>query len=178
MGDRPLPSGQPSKTKKRRVVPLLCNLIGTLMLLAVIAASLAITAPRFMGYSIYNIVSGSMEPEIPVRSVIYVESAEPESIQPKDIIAFQGGDSIIAHRVVENRVVEGKFITKGDANAEEDMQPVDYAELVGRVAAHYPLLGGLMALYTSNIGKAYVICFAACGVMFNLLAGKIRGRKK
>ena len=66
----------------------------------------------------------------------------------------------------------------GDANAEEDMRPVDYTELVGRVAAHYPLLGGLMALYTSNIGKAYVICFAACGVMFNLLAGKIRGQKR
>ncbi len=148
------------------------------MLLAVIAASLAISVPRFLGYGIYNIVSGSMEPEIPVGSVIYVESAEPESIQPKDIIAFRGGDSVIAHRVVENQVVEGKFITKGDANAEKDMQPVDYSQLVGRVAAHYPLLGGFMALYTSNIGKAYVICFAACGVMFHLLAGKIRGREK
>lgn len=178
MDDRPLQPGQRSDRKGGGLIPALCNIVGTLILLAVIAASLAVTLPRFMGYGIYNVVSGSMEPEIPVGSVIYVEEAKPETIQPKEVIAFQSGDSVIAHRVVENQVVEGEFTTKGDANAENDMQPVGYPALIGRVTAHYPLLGSIMELYTSKIGKAYIICFAACGAMFNILAGQIRARRK
>ena len=173
-----LPSGQPSRKKGGGIIPALCNIAGTCMLLAVIAASLAVTVPRFLGYDIYEVVSGSMEPEIPVHSVIYVEEAAPEEIAAGDIIAFQSGDSIITHRVVENHVVEGTFTTKGDANAQKDMEDVPYGQLSGRVARHYPLIGGVMTLYTSKIGKAYVICFAACGAMFNILAGRIRARRK
>ena len=169
MSKKPLSDGQRSRAKGGGFVPALCNVIGTLILLAVIAASLAITVPRFMGYGIYNIVSGSMEPEIPVGSVIYVEEVKPEDVQAKEIIAFQSDESVIAHRVVENKMVEGEFTTKGDANAEEDMQPV---------ARHYPMLGVMMEIYTSKVGKAYVICFAACGAMFNVLAGRIRARRR
>ena len=178
MSKKSLSGGQRSRAKGGGFVPALCNVIGTLILLAVIAASLAITVPRFMGYGIYNIVSGSMEPEIPVGSVIYVEEVKPEDIKEKEIIAFQSGESIIAHRVMENKMVEGEFITKGDANAEEDMQPVAYGQLVGRVARHYPMVGVMMEIYTSQVGQAYVICFAACGAMFNVLAGRIRARKR
>lgn len=174
-----LPDGQRRKAKKGGgLAPALCNIIGTAMLLAVIAASLAITVPRLMGYQIYNIVSGSMEPEVPVGSVIYVGGTAPEDIQEGDIIAFQSGESVIAHRVVENHVVEGTFTTKGDANAEEDMQDVPYQDLVGRVERHYPMLGALMTVYSSKVGKAYIIAFAACGAMFNILASRIRVRRK
>ena len=68
-----LPPGQPSRKKGGGFIPALCNIAGTCMLLAVIAASLAVTVPRFMGYGVYEVVSGSMEPEIPVHSVIYVK---------------------------------------------------------------------------------------------------------
>ena len=33
-----------------------------------------------------------------------------------------------------------------------------------------------MRVYTSNIGKIYVLAFAACGAMLNMLAGRLRGR--
>lgn len=178
MSDRPLQPGQRSARKGGGFIPALCNILGTLILLSVIGASLAITLPRFMDYQVYNVVSGSMEPEIPVGSVIYVTAATPDEIQAGEIIAFTSGDSVIAHRVVENHVVEGTFTTKGDANAENDMNDVKYAALIGRVRAHYPVLGGVMALYTSKIGKAYIICFAACGAMFNILASRIRARRR
>lgn len=178
MNDRPLPKEQRSRKKGGGLIPALCNIVGTAILLAVIASSMAVTLPRFMGWGIYHVVSGSMEPEIPVGSVIYVEKTGPETIQTGEIIAFQNGDSVIAHRVVKNQVVEGTFTTKGDANAENDMRPVEYPALIGRVTAHYPVLGSIMGLYTSKIGKAYIICFAACGAMFNILAGQLRARRK
>ncbi len=164
--------------KGGKFIPALCNIVGTLILLSVILSCVPVTVPRFMGYEIYNVVSGSMEPEIPVGSVIYVEEAAPEEVQEGDVIAFWSNNSVIAHRVVKNKIVEGSFVTRGDANAQEDMNDIDYEALIGRVAAHYPMLGQLMVLYTSSMGKAYVICFAACGAMFNMLAGRIRERRR
>lgn len=171
-------AGRRPVKKGGKLVPALCNIIGTLILLSVIAVCLPVTVPRFLGYQIYNVVSGSMEPEIPVGSAIYVKAAPPEEIQEGEIIAFQSGDSIVTHRVVKNQQVEGKFTTKGDANAQEDLNAVDYAALIGRVTRHFPMLGEFMVILTSNVGKVYVICFAACGVMFNLLAGRLRERRR
>lgn len=154
------------------------QVLGTGLLIALVLVCLPLTLPRMFGYHIYSVISGSMEPEIPVGSVIYVEEAVPEEVQEGDVIAFWSNDSVVAHRVVKNKVVEGAFVTKGDANAEEDMNDIDYEALVGRVAAHYPMLGELMILYTSSVGKAYVVCFAACGAMFNILAGMLRERRR
>lgn len=166
-----------SVNKGGKILPAFCNILGTLILIAVIASCLPVTVPKLLGYEIYNVVSGSMAPEIPVGSILYVEAYDPADIQEGDIIAFYSGDSVITHRVVENNVVEGEFITKGDANAAEDMNSVDYDVMIGRVKGHYPYLGGLMAVYTTTMGKVYVICFAACGAMLNLLAGRIRARE-
>ncbi|GFI51378.1 MAG: signal peptidase I [Lachnospiraceae bacterium] len=171
------PSGQ-RRTKGGKFVPALCNLIGTLILISVIATCLPVTVPRFMGYGIYHVVSGSMAPEIPVGSAIYVKAAEPETIAEGDIIAFESGEVVITHRVVQNKTVEGTFTTKGDANEGEDMNDVPYAAVIGRVTAHFPVLGELMEVYTSTIGKVYAVCFAACGAMFNILAGRLRERNR
>ena len=93
------------------------------------------------------------------------------------MIAFYSGSTVIAHRVVKNRAGEGEFITKGDANEENDMNPVKYAELVGRVSWHCPVMGGLLEVSTSAVGKVYIVCFAACGAMLNILAGRLRANR-
>lgn len=124
-----------STAKGGNLVPALCSLAGTLILLSVIASCLPVTVPRLMGYEIYNVVSGSMEPEIPIGSILYVEKIPPEEIREDDVIAFWSNDSVIAHRVVKNKIVEGTFTTKGDANAEEDMNDVEYGALIGRVSS-------------------------------------------
>lgn len=163
-----------NKRKGGRFIPALCNLAGTAILAAVILACLPMTIPRFMGYEIYHVVSGSMEPEIPAGSAVYVEKVLPEEVREGEIIAFRRGDTVIVHRVVSNRTVEGYFITKGDANEQEDMDEAEYDRLIGRVIRHYPMLGRVMALCSESAGKAYLICFAACGVMFHMLATRLR----
>lgn len=160
----------------KRIIAALCNLLGSLILLSVIVTCLPVTLPRIWGYEAYNVVSGSMEPEIPVGSILYVKPMEPEKVKESDVIAFRSGDSVVSHRVVRNKLVEGELVTKGDANAGEDLNTVPYKALIGRVEYHLPVLGRVMFLYTSSIGKMYVFFFAACGVMLNLLAGIIRSR--
>ena len=173
MKNKALPAGGAGK-KGGKIVPALCNIFGTLILLCVIAFCLPMTVARFKGHLVYNVVSGSMEPAIPVGSVIFVEPVEPETIQEGEVIAFRSRGNVISHRVVSNYVVSGEFVTKGDANREEDMNPVKYGELVGKVFLHYPVIGHVLFLYTSNVGKLYMLGFAACGAMLNILAGRLR----
>ena len=178
MQNKTLPPAQRSSKGGGRFFPALCNFLGTLMILVVILTYLPITVPRWMGYEVYNVVSGSMEPAIPVGSVVYVARIQPAEVQDGDVIAFRSGMTVVTHRVVENRFVVGQFITKGDANVGEDFDAVNYADLIGRVDYHFPIVGSLMELYTSSVGKMYVLAFAACGVMFNILAGRLRDRQR
>ena len=164
--------------KSRKWVPLLCNILGSLILTGVILVCLPLSLPRMLGYEMYHVITGSMEPELPVGSLIYVEIVSPEEIEAEDIIAFRSEGTVITHRVLRNRLVEGEFVTKGDANAQADMNTVLYEELIGRVVYHIPVLGGLMALWTSTIGKLYMLCLAACGVMFHMLASRLRERAR
>lgn len=48
-----------------------------------------------------------------------------------DIIAFQGRDQVISHRIVGSMF--GKFVTKGDNNVIPDFELVDSSEILCRV---------------------------------------------
>ena len=78
------------------------------------------------------------------------------------------------HRVKENKVVEGTFVTKGDANEAEDMNNVPYDDLIGIVVRHIPILGQLLILFGSTFGRICMVCFAACGALLNILGGRFR----
>ncbi len=157
-------------------IPALCNVIGTLILIAVIATSIPLAIPALLGYEIYNVTSGSMEPTLPVGSVIYVKPVEPETVQSGYIIAYDVDGVVVTHRVVENRIVEGEFVTKGDANEMEDFSNTRYGDLIGVVKYHFPYLGNYLMIYSNQITKVYLMVLAFCGVMFNILAGQMRRR--
>lgn len=178
MSGETLRQRRPSGKKGGGVVPALCNILGTLILAGAIAVCLPAVAPQALGYEVYCVVSGSMEPEIPVGSAVFVKDTAPEEVKEGDVIAFLGGDSVITHRVVANHKVEGEFTTKGDANEGEDMNRVSYSALKGRVERHVPVLGDILTVVASASGKAYLLCFAACGAMLNLLAGRLRARRR
>ena len=144
------------KKHKKSPVPAICSVLGTAILIFVILICLPFTIPKILGGQIYTVISGSMEPEIPVGSLVYVEGVAPEDVQVDEVIAFYGGrdaNAIITHRVVENRVIMGEFITKGDANQTNDMNPVRYGELIGRVEWSVPEVGVIAQMLTGTEGK-------------------------
>lgn len=163
----------PGRSRKS-ILAAVCNILGIGILIICLLVALPLSLPRILGYDAYNIVSGSMEPAIPVGSVIYVKYEEPKEIQEGDVIAFFSGTSVIAHRVTENRIIEGVFVTKGDANPLEDLTNVSYRDVIGVVRAHFPLVGSYLAVFSQTVGKIYVLIFALCGIMFNLLANRLR----
>ncbi|MBR0404832.1 MAG: signal peptidase I [Eggerthellaceae bacterium] len=161
-----------------KALPAFCNVLGTLMLIVVIGLCVPLTIPMLLGYQVFDVVSGSMEPEIPVGSAVYVKSADLEDIQEGEVIAFHDGDSVVVHRVVENHTSLGEFVTKGDANVHEDFEPVLYESVVGRMERHVPMVGAFMAIYASVAGKIYLLIAAACGVMLNLVASRMRETRR
>lgn len=158
------------RARRDRVVPILLNIAGLSLMLGVIILSVPLAIPRIMGYEIFDVVSGSMDPAIPMDSVVYVQQVDPAEVQVDDVIAFYREDDLVVHRVVANSTLMGEFDTKGDANEEKDPDPVPYDMLIGRVALHIPLLGKVMALYASDVGRIYLVMALACGVMLNFLA--------
>ncbi len=152
-----------------------CNIIGLLLLVIVVIMCIPLSVPRLFGFQTYAIVSGSMEPEIPVGSIVYAKKAEPTAVAPGDVIVFYGGhdeNAVVTHRVVENRKDEKEFITKGDANAGNDVTPIAYNNLIGKVVFDLPGIGKYLPVLTGIRGKIYMICIIAAGVLLRI-AGKI-----
>ena len=96
--------------------------------------------PYFFGYSVMNIVSGSMEDTIPEGSYILIKKTDPSEIRKGDIICFFSDDPAIkgfpnTHTVIEEpiRTEHGyEFVTKGDANLVKDSETAKGDKLIGR----------------------------------------------
>ncbi len=152
-------------------------MLGALLILAVIAVCLPLTVPRLMGYQVYAIISGSMEPAIPTGSLVYAKQAEPETVQPDDVVVFNGGfgsQSVITHRVVTNDAERREFITKGDANEGEDVNPVPYGQLLGRVEKSVPVLGYFLPAISNMGGKLSLLGVLAAAVLLQVLGRALR----
>ena len=158
--------------KKKNPVATVCSLLGTILLIVLILGCIPLTVPKAFGYNIYTVISGSMEPTIPVGSLVYVKYQEPETIQKKDVIAFYGAkdaSSIVTHRVVTNKKLSGEFITKGDANQTKDMNPVNYNNYMGKVVLSIPVIGGIAQSLTTGSGKIALFCSIAFILLLEIL---------
>lgn len=169
------------KRHKKSPVPAICSVLGTAILIFVILLCIPFTIPKIMGGQIYTVISGSMEPAIPVGSLVYVEGIAPEDVLENDVIAFYGGrdaNAIITHRVVENRIIMGEFITKGDANQTNDMNPVQYDNLLGRVEWSVQEVGVIAQVLTSMEGKITAGSLIGLAVILHVIAAVLEKNKE
>lgn len=122
-----------------------------------------------------------MEPAIPTGSLVYIKETVPEDMQKGDIIAFYGAmdsNAIITHRVVENNVLMGEFITKGDANQTEDMNPIPYDNFIGIVERSIPRVGYIAQVITSKDGKIVAGTVIGISIVLQCAASLIEQRRK
>ncbi len=163
-----------SKTdKKKSPVSAICSALGTTLLVIIILICIPLTLPKFLGYEAFTVISGSMEPEIPVGSLVFIGTCEPQEAAVGDVIAFYGGsdsNAIITHRVVENRVVMGEIITKGDANEQNDINPVKYDQFIGRAELSVPQVGAMAQFFTGTTGKIAAGCAIGSALILHLMA--------
>ena len=139
-----------------------------LALILVVLATLVVARviPAVTGGSTFVVGGGSMEPTIPLGSVVLVTPVPASALAPGDVVSLQAGEdrAVFTHRVT--RLVEREggiwLETKGDANATPDPSLVPAVDVIGRVAVTLPLLGYLVVLMSTLQGVAFLI---ALGIM-------------
>jgi signal peptidase len=162
-----------------RAIGKLISAIGTIILIVALVACLGLSVPRFAGIEQYVVISGSMEPAIPVGSMVYSAQTDPATLETGDIIVFyssEAGSTPVTHRVVENHVADGEIITKGDANAQNDMSPVIYANVLGKLVLHVPMLGYIAAPLGTMMGKIAMGCVILAAYLLTVVGSKLSGK--
>ena len=167
-----------TKKKKGKPTPLgrFLNFLGSFIMWVIILLGLVLAAPRLAGIKTYAVISGSMEPAIPVGSMVYSKEVDPATLETGDVIVFyssnalQGGtdsgDVIpVTHRVVSNDIAAQEITTKGDANEQNDISKVIYMNVEGKVIFHVPHLGYIASPLSSTMGKISLALIILAGYL-------------
>jgi signal peptidase len=132
----------------------------SLLLVVLLAVGLALAVavvPAVVGGSTLTVLSGSMEPTLPVGSVVVVRPRPPAEIAVGDVVTFLARDPasdatrVVTHRVVE--VLPGPgFRTRGDANPDPDPGVVAAADVRGVQWYTVPWVGGATDAVRTPVG--------------------------
>jgi signal peptidase I len=111
-------------------------------------------------YSFRVVLSGSMEPDIPTGSVIATIPREEYGVG--DVVSFSGrsvNETPTTHRIVNVDESGGKrfFVTKGDANDNEDLLRVGEGEVLGEVFLVVPYVGYVLHELSTANGRAFLV---------------------
>ena len=119
------------------------SVVSSVLIGIVVLAAVFLLGSRLVGFRIFNIVSGSMEPTYSVGDLIYVKEVDPATVRPGDVITFVLNEDLVVatHRVTRIDAEKQHFYTKGDANETEDGSPVHFKNLIGVPQFAIPGLG-------------------------------------
>lgn len=137
------------------------NIVTTVLVVVVVLLAVALVGVRVVGLQTYAVVSGSMEPDYPVGSLLYVKSVDYKQLEVGDVITFMiDEDTVATHRVIEIIPDDEdpevlRFRTKGDNNRVEDGTPVHYKNIIGTPVFCIPKLG-YFANYIQNPPGMYL----------------------
>ena len=108
--------------------------------------------PMIAGKGCAVVMTGSMEPDLPVDSLIFVNKTN--DYQQGDVIVIQDYYNLVVHRVVF--IDENVVITKGDANNTED-EPMPLSAIRGEVVGHIPYIGAGVRIMKTPLGSLMLI---------------------
>lgn len=157
-----------------RVSRQVVGLITVAFLATLVAFALFTHLEPLIGRELFTITGGSMEPTIPVGSMVAAARTDPTAIDVGDIVTIRADNGVvITHRVTE--VVdrpEGRFFElKGDANADPDASLVPARALVGRVGEVVPLAGYLRTFLSTTPGLIGVLALVGLLSLTYVLLG-------
>lgn len=139
-------------------------------LLLALAVAAIVLLPRAMGWTTLVVLSGSMEPAMPVGGLAFVEPAAAEEIRAGDVVTYprpNKPETLVSHRVVavSDQLGETTLWTKGDANESNDSWAVPADSVVGRVRFTLPYLGRVSQHMQTPRGYLSVLAIPAALVI-------------
>ena len=137
------------------------NVFTSILVALCVLIAVLLVGVRLVGYQVYTVLSGSMEPTYHTGSLIYVKSVDYRDIQSGDVITFMmDEDTVATHRVVqvipdEEDPAVLRYQTKGDANDAIDGSLVHYKNVIGCPVFTIPYMG-YVANYIQNPPGTYI----------------------
>lgn len=136
----------------KKIIEILFNIInfGLIFIIVVVLYNLiqikVLDRPytSFLGYTTFEVGSGSMEPTISEKDLVIVKLGA--DIKNNDIVTYESNTIYITHRVLN---IQGDYIiTKGDANNTND-KPINKTSVIGKVVKIIPNFGIWRAVLTT-----------------------------
>jgi len=151
------------------------KIISEVIYIAVLLIVIRILFVRFAGYNLYIIETGSMEPDYPVNSVVFVKECDRDTLTAGDVVTFSREGVIVTHRIVSVNG-DGTLTTKGDANKTNDIRPVNKSNVIGRVEKCVKGLGPFVIFLSDIYGKIFIVCLVLISMIID--PGQKGGKKK
>ena len=99
-----------------KVMKKIWDVLSTVIVVIVVLCAVFLMGSRLLGYNVYNVISGSMEPTFSVGDLLYVKKVDMEDIKVGDPITFVLNENLVVatHRVTRIDAENQRFYTKGD----------------------------------------------------------------
>ena len=164
-----MPRGRNTTVK---TIKIISKTLSFLLLSAVILLAVLLGGMRLIGFTPYTVLSGSMEPAYHVGSVIYVREVNPTELKVDDPLTYRMSNGIVVTHRIEEILNDGtsdlSFITKGDANQDNDGTPVPMSAVIGKPVFSIPYLGFVSEFVQRPLGLIIFIglCLAVLAITF------------
>lgn len=113
------------------------------------------------------VLTGSMEPDLPVGSLLIIVPTAYEEIEIGADITFIRDEklTVVTHRVISKDESLKTLTTQGIANNSAD-KPVHYDNVLGKVSYDIPYIGYIMIVTNTMYGKIIVgvVCLSLLGI--------------
>jgi len=157
----------------QRAISILVSVFLALTVVLCLYTTIQVLSHGFVnlgGFSLFRVVTGSMEPTISVGALLVSRQVDIDTLQLGDIICFQAQESAIFGKMMTHRVTDITvaadggvlLVTKGDANLSVDGYYVTQANLVGKVIWHTgkgSALSVIFSVLTNKVGFLGCIVF-------------------
>ena len=142
--------------------------------------------PGIGGFVPMIVLTDSMDPEIQSGDLILCHTEDAENVKTGDIIAFfdpaGNGTSVVTHRVAEITADEDgnlAWVTKGDANNDNDQAIVPAENLVGVYQHRFAKLGNVAMFMQTTQGLIIcVVCPIILLVAYDMIRRKLYEKEK
>ena len=161
-------AGQDAAEKKKGKLSFVSDFLFVFVLTLFLLITLIMLGTKLFGYQMLSVDSGSMEPNFPEDSLIFVKTVDPSELQADDVITFTVDEkgTLVTHRIVAVLKDERSFITRGDANNTNDPSTVPFGNVVGKAELCLPGIGAVFRTVTAESNRIYV--YIVIGILVGL----------
>lgn len=157
----------------------ICNFLIGIIIAVLLVLALLLMGPKALGYQGYAVLSGSMEPGIPVGSIVFSKEVDPATLEVGDVITYQlGSETLVTHRITQIDEEQQQVVTKGDANDNEDGSPVSFSQIVGKMGLHFPYLGYITIYIKTPVGIGVICGILIALILLNFLPEIVSGEEE